>query len=117
MTTEELRELGSHPLISIGVHTVTHPRLTSLAPQQVRAEVTEAARRLEEVLGDRPCTLAYPYGATSPDVAAVARSAGIQRAVTTDGRWVRSREDPLLIPRLHPHDLDAAAFRAWITAA
>jgi peptidoglycan/xylan/chitin deacetylase (PgdA/CDA1 family) len=117
MTTEELRKLAAHPLVTIGIHTVTHSRLSLLPPAAVRDEVTQSARHLEQLLGARPHLFAYPYGDTSPAVADVVRATDVERAVTTDDRWVRLREDPMLIPRLHPHDVDAATFRTWLTAA
>jgi peptidoglycan/xylan/chitin deacetylase (PgdA/CDA1 family) len=117
MTTEELCRLAAHPLITIGIRTVTHPRLSLRPTADVREEVTRSARRLEELLGTRPQLLAYPYGDTSPAVVDVVRATGVDRAVTTDDRWVRLREDPMLMPRLHPHDLEPAAFRSWLTAA
>jgi peptidoglycan/xylan/chitin deacetylase (PgdA/CDA1 family) len=117
MTTEELLALAAHPLISIGIHTVHHPRLTLLPPEQALAELTGGARRLDELLGHRNRILAYPFGATSPDVAAIVKASGVTRAVTTDARWVGLREDPLHIPRLHPHDVGRDAFGAWIAAS
>jgi peptidoglycan/xylan/chitin deacetylase (PgdA/CDA1 family) len=117
VTTDELLRLASHPLITIGIHTVHHRRLASLPADAVRAELTEGGRRLDELLGRRSRPLAYPYGATSPAVAEIARSVGITHAVTTEARWVGLREDPLLIPRLHVHDLDGAAFHDWIASA
>ncbi len=63
----------------------------------------------------QPRVLAYPFGASSPAIAAIARSTGITHAVTTDERWVGRRDDPLLVPRLHPPDLGAGAFRDWVT--
>jgi peptidoglycan/xylan/chitin deacetylase (PgdA/CDA1 family) len=116
-TTDELLRLASHPLITIGIHTVNHRRLTLLSHDLVRAELTEGARRLDELLGRRSRALAYPYGAMSPMVTEIARSVGITHAVTTDARWVGLREDPLLIPRLHAHDLGRDSFHDWITSA
>ena len=117
VTTDELLGLASHPLITIGIHTVSHRRLTLLSPEQARAELVEAGLHLDELLGNEPRVLAYPYGATSPAIAEIARSAGITHAVTTDSRWVGLREDPMLIPRLHPDDLGRDAFREWVTRA
>ena len=38
----------------IGSHTLTHPRLTDIADDEVRREVQEGARAVAEVVGDRP---------------------------------------------------------------
>jgi peptidoglycan/xylan/chitin deacetylase (PgdA/CDA1 family) len=117
MTTPELLELASHPLVSIGVHTVTHPRLTELDDDEVRREIIEADERLAELLGPTRRVLAYPYGAVSPTVAHIAGTAGFSHAVTTDPRWIGMRDDPLLAPRLDPRDVDGAEFEAWLRRA
>jgi peptidoglycan/xylan/chitin deacetylase (PgdA/CDA1 family) len=114
MTTAELVELAAHPLVSIGIHTVTHPRLTHLEPEAVRTEVRTCGERLDALLGPARRPLAYPYGATSPAVASLAASTGITHAVTTDTRWVGHREDPLLLPRLHPPDVAGGEFEQWV---
>ena len=102
MTTRELLELASHPLISIGVHTVSHPRLTLLADDEVRREIGGAGRLLSNLLGAEQRVLAYPYGDTSATVAQIAGAAGFEHAVTTDARWLSVREDPMFVPRLAP---------------
>lgn len=117
LTTEELYQLASHPLITIGIHTVNHRRLTLLSPDEVLRELTDGACRLDDLLGARRRVLAYPYGATSPEVVAIARSTEVTYAVTTAGRWVGLREDRMLIPRLHPHDLGRDAFSEWVARA
>jgi peptidoglycan/xylan/chitin deacetylase (PgdA/CDA1 family) len=117
VTTEELLRLASHPLITIGLHTVHHRRLTVLQPEHVREELTKGARHLGELRVEHSQVLAYPFGASSPTVAEIARSVGITHAVTTDPRWVGRREDPLLVPRLNPPDLGRDAFREWIRRA
>jgi peptidoglycan/xylan/chitin deacetylase (PgdA/CDA1 family) len=117
MTTPELLELASHPLVSIGVHTVTHPRLTELDDDEVRREIIEADERLAELLGPTRRVLAYPYGAVSPTVAHIAGTAGFAHAVTTDARWLGMRDDPLLAPRLGARDLDGTEFEVWLRRA
>ena len=114
VTTDELRRLAAHPLISIGIHTVNHPRLTMLSPDQARCELTQCRASLDELLGSEQRVLAYPFGVTSRGVADIAASTGIRRALTTDSRWVRPREDPMFVPRLHAPDLGGAAFRDWV---
>ena len=117
LTTEELHQLASHPLITIGIHTVNHRRLTLLPPDEVRRELVDGAGRLDDLLGARRRVLAYPYGATSAEVSGIAKSTGVTYAVTTAGRWVGMREDPMLIPRLHPHDLGRDDFADWVASA
>ncbi|HEX6932221.1 MAG TPA: polysaccharide deacetylase family protein [Streptosporangiaceae bacterium] len=47
----------------IGNHTITHPYLTRLSDQEVRAEILGAARDIRAVTGDKPAPLfRFPYG-------------------------------------------------------
>jgi peptidoglycan/xylan/chitin deacetylase (PgdA/CDA1 family) len=114
MTTAELTELATHPLISIGVHTMTHPRLPDLPPDEAREEIDQGARRLDELLGSGRRVLAYPYGASSPGVVRVAADLGFDHAVTTESRWLRRRGEDLTAPRLHPRDVDGPTFDEWL---
>lgn len=60
----------------IGSHTVTHPRLTDLGDDALAAELGESRERLEDELGQRCRSIAYPYGDVDARVVAVARAAG-----------------------------------------
>jgi len=115
LTTEELHQLASHPLITIGIHTVHHRRLTLLPLDPVRTELTAGARALDDLFGERRRVLAYPYGATSQAICELAKATGVSYGVTTAGRWVGLREDRMLIPRLHPRDVDGDAFDDWVS--
>ena len=76
----------------IGSHTVTHPRLTALGPEEVRIEVRESKARIEAELG-RPCSsFAYPWGLVDEDVEQEVRDAGYEVAFT-----VPRRMSPLLV--------------------
>jgi len=114
LTTDELMELAGHPLVSIGVHTMTHPQLPGLPPAEVRCEIADASQRLDELLGPSRRVLAYPYGASSPEVVRVAAELGVVHGVTTRSGWVRRRGDGLRVPRLQPRDVDADEFEEWL---
>jgi peptidoglycan/xylan/chitin deacetylase (PgdA/CDA1 family) len=114
MTTAEMTTLAAHPLIDIGVHTMTHPRLPDLAAADARAEMHECAHRLDELVGPRRWVLAYPYGSTSREIVNVADGLGFDHAVTTESRWLRRRGEDLTAPRLHPRDVDGPTFDEWL---
>ena len=88
LTLEQLRELDAHPLITIGAHTVSHPDLRHVTDAELREELVTGRDRLEEWLGHRVTTLAYPFGDTDARVRRAAAAAGYQRAyVTTNHGW------------------------------
>jgi peptidoglycan/xylan/chitin deacetylase (PgdA/CDA1 family) len=92
-------------VVAIGSHSMTHPILSSLAPEEAEAEICGSREALERRLG-RPVELfCYPNG--NVDAAALALARRTYRvAVTVEPGAVRPGSDPLLLPRLAaPHGL------------
>jgi peptidoglycan/xylan/chitin deacetylase (PgdA/CDA1 family) len=86
MHWHELSELAADPLVTIGAHTVNHPRLRTAREAVARHEMAESASRIEAVLGIRPAHFAYPFGdptSAGPREFALARELGFKTAVTT----------------------------------
>ena len=48
--------------ITFGAHTLTHPDLTRLSPDLIKAEIVGSKDRIEDVLGSSVDTFAYPFG-------------------------------------------------------
>lgn len=48
--------------VDIGNHTWTHPNLETCSPAKVHAEFEKSQKRLTDVLGSAPSTVAYPNG-------------------------------------------------------
>ncbi len=67
----------------IGVHTRTHPNLTTLTEAQMTDEIAGAKQDIIS-WGINPTTLAYPYGAYNPTVEGVVKSAGLRGARDSD---------------------------------
>ena len=96
MTWQELGAL-SEAGWEIGSHTRTHPYLTRLDDQALRAELLESRHEIATNLGTRCDSVAYPYGDVDARVADAARSAGyaagaaLSRRLTGLGahRWPR----------------------------
>ena len=62
MNWDEIRQLASDPLVTIGAHTRRHYALAKLTLADARAEIGESVRRLEREIG-QPCRhFSYPYG-------------------------------------------------------
>ena len=84
MSRDELREVAAHPLITVGSHTVHHPRLTGCAEGDLAWEVEES-KALLEAWCDRPVELfAYPKGDYDRRVARAVRDAGYGAAFAED---------------------------------
>lgn len=79
MSWQELGELGELGW-EVGSHTRTHPRLTQIDDERLRAELEGSRTACAEGLG-RPCeTIAYPYGDVDDRVVAAAGAAGYRAA-------------------------------------
>lgn len=99
LTWDQVRELDSAG-ITIGSHTITHPRLTSLSDVALDQELRGSRQTLEEGLGHPVVHFAYPSGALDPRVATAVAAAGYQTAMTTRSGVATANLDPLTLPRL-----------------
>ncbi len=86
MGWEELKELATDPLVTIGAHTDTHIMLAKAPEEIVRQEMRTGAERIEAMLGVRPAHFSYPVG--DPGCAGrrefeIAEDLGFATAVTT----------------------------------
>ncbi|BDD09251.1 hypothetical protein FUAX_16830 [Fulvitalea axinellae] len=82
LTKEELRELTKEG-IEIGSHCVNHVHLARKTKEVVETELIESKKILEEVLGKRVYSIAYPFGNYNEEVMDVAQKSGYDWAVMT----------------------------------
>lgn len=99
MTAVQLREMASlgH---EIGAHTVTHPKLTQLMPQQAWQEITDSKTALEDLLGKPVASFAYPKGDYNEAVKQMVYEVGLRFAATTREALVDGDIDWLALPRV-----------------
>jgi peptidoglycan/xylan/chitin deacetylase (PgdA/CDA1 family) len=76
---------------TIEAHTMSHPNLTKLSSEQMRAEICGSADAIQTATGRRPTLFRPPYGAYNDTVRAVAAQCGMWALVlwkgsTNDGR-------------------------------
>jgi len=102
LSWEEIRALPR--LISVGAHTITHPNLTRLPAEECERELHECQGEMEQRLGRPVRWLAYPYGASSPQVRQLARR-HFDLAVGTSLRFVSARSSRLDLPRIDTYYL------------
>jgi peptidoglycan/xylan/chitin deacetylase (PgdA/CDA1 family) len=62
LTWDELRAFSKHPLVTIGAHTVHHPALACLNPNEMHEEIFLSKIRLEEELRIPVNHFAFPFG-------------------------------------------------------
>ena len=61
LSWNEIKEMGRSG-IAFGAHTLTHPDLTRLPAKILETEVVDGKRVIEDALGSRVDTFAYPFG-------------------------------------------------------
>ena len=108
LTWTQVREMEESGLVSFGAHTMRHPILGYLAdPAEVRQEVRECRRVLEQQLGHPVRTFAYPVGKPEhigEEGLQAVKEAGYRWALTTIEEVNIPQTDPYLLRRL-PGDL------------
>ena len=62
LSRDELKSLASNPLIELGAHTVSHPRLVDLGYEEQKREMLLSKKTLESITGKTVRLFAYPFG-------------------------------------------------------
>lgn len=102
LTADELREAAARGM-SIGGHTRSHPRLSSLTRAEQMAEIAGCKADLEAVLGHAVTTFAYPYGSAldySPVSVEIVREAGFALACSNRYGPVKATDLPFTLRRI-----------------
>lgn len=100
LSIEELKTLDTDPLCTIGVHTVLHPRLSTLAEKDARKEIVNSKHRLEEILGHSVHHFSYPHGDYNTTTLQLVRETGFSSALKAWGGTVRRDANLLMLPRI-----------------
>ncbi|HDO1324831.1 polysaccharide deacetylase family protein [Aeromonas veronii] len=100
MSGEQVRALAASGHVEIGGHTLTHPRLSKLTPEQQAHEIQENKRQLEALLGHPLLSFAYPYGDMNESAKEQAIAAGYCFAVATNSGPKAMHQDPFQIRRI-----------------
>jgi peptidoglycan/xylan/chitin deacetylase (PgdA/CDA1 family) len=99
----------------IGFHTSTHTNLLILNEKELRKEIIEGKKELENKLGFKIRYFAYPKGKYNDKVLGLVKEAGFKAAFTVDGGILRL-DNPLLITRtLIDGSVDLEQFKTMIS--
>jgi peptidoglycan/xylan/chitin deacetylase (PgdA/CDA1 family) len=86
--------------IVFGSHSLTHARLTRCNEVQLRAEVIDSKKMIEDQIGRSVKHFCYPYGNFDQRVQHTVQEAGYETACTTERGAVLPGTDPWRLPRL-----------------
>ena len=81
-------------------HSVSHPRLARIPPEECLQELVRGRAMLEDGLGREVRHLAYPFGSTSAATREMAREAGYLTGCTTEESLASPADDLLALPRV-----------------
>ena len=79
-------------------HSLTHPDMTTLDPADLRAQLVDSRRFLQDSFHIPVNSFCYPSSEYNATVVAAVKAAGYEDA-TTEGHAYATRADPYLLPR------------------
>lgn len=98
-TWEELQSMSAAGM-EIQSHTVTHPYLRALAPDEAEQEIVESKRVLERRLGKPVIALSYPYGEYDSATVELLMRAGYECAVGYMPGYRQRRDELYMLRRI-----------------
>ena len=104
-----LRAEGFH----FGSHTMTHVRLTRMAPEAALLELRESRSALESLLHEPVRTICYPWAQHDATVRSLARDAGYDSGVGIRRRLNRDTTDLMALHRIPVTYLDTVWRIRW----
>jgi peptidoglycan/xylan/chitin deacetylase (PgdA/CDA1 family) len=99
LTADEIAALEGD-IFSIGAHTVNHPSLPRLAPDELAQEITGSKVFCERLLNRQITAFSYPFGDYDERVREAVEEAGLTLGCTTMFRSVRPEDDCLALSRI-----------------
>lgn len=112
LKAEQIREMTQGG-VAFASHTVSHAYLPSLAPTDIRKELQNSKKLLED-LGLSIDFLSYPAGGFTPAVIQAAQEAGYRAACTTNRGFRRFPIDRWALRRVTMHENATSPLGLWI---
>ena len=103
LSIDQLLEIDSDGLVTIGAHTLNHPILANESDDRSEKEITGSIRQLESILNHEVKYFAYPRGIPGLDfgnreIEYLVKN-NIRLAFSSDPKNIDSKDNPLSIPR------------------
>jgi peptidoglycan/xylan/chitin deacetylase (PgdA/CDA1 family) len=119
LSDSDVAQLASSPLVRVGAHTLSHPRLSALGADERRSEIAGSRRRLEQLTGAPVRAFSYPFGGSGDYGRAAVRTvrrAGFGLACRNTPGVVDRGARRFELPRLFVRDEAADAFARRLMA-
>ena len=99
LSWDEVREMN-HGGIAVGAHSLTHPILTNLPPEQAKREIIDSKKIIEEMVNQPVTAFSYPGGRFSNDTTSLLKEGGFRCALTSVPRMTNPESNPYELGRL-----------------
>ena len=99
MDEKMLIELSRNPLITIGSHTKSHPRLAECTYNQAQEELQGSKKYLEDLLSKEITCFSYPHGSVSNNIKGQVIDAGYKLGFTSHFDVNNPSQDKYLLNR------------------
>ena len=99
MSVEMIKEMQDYG-IEFGAHTFNHPKLNKLSNDEIKHQIVDVKKPLEEKIGREIITFAYPYGILNDYAKKMVEEAGYTFGVATDSGSVCLSDDLYQIRRI-----------------
>jgi peptidoglycan/xylan/chitin deacetylase (PgdA/CDA1 family) len=99
LTWDELAEMLSSGLLTVGSHTQSHPMLTKIPTEEVRQELLESKNLIEQHLSISVNHFSYPHSAYNMEIANELRLIGYKSATLGYGGSIRRGMESMLLNR------------------
>jgi peptidoglycan/xylan/chitin deacetylase (PgdA/CDA1 family) len=114
MTEDNVRALTDGGTFSVGSHTVSHPLLSSLHPEERAQEIQQSKTDCESLTGISIEGFAYPYGDCDSTTQRIVRDAGYRWACSTEsGPVALTGFDLFKLPRVQVCNWNVVEFKKW----
>ena len=99
LSSEQLLKMQQSGLISFGSHTANHPNLDQITEDQVEFELKESKLKIENILGRKINTIAFPDGAYNERVKNMSKEAGYTNLYAVNYRCESDKDDSSILNR------------------
>lgn len=111
MNEQQLAQLSSDQLFSLGAHTVNHPALGSQIRLVQQAEITNSRDYLSGRFPNYLNAVAYPYGNYNDDTIDIVKTERFEAGFTTEAKCVNARSNIYQMGRFQVNNQTADEFK------
>jgi peptidoglycan/xylan/chitin deacetylase (PgdA/CDA1 family) len=109
LAPKDVVELSDMHLTTLGVHGVSHSRLSQLSHHEIRRELHDSQRWLEDLIGRPVTTASYPHGDYNDSVIEIMKELGFNAVACSNVGTFTSSGQRFVIPRVDVWALDSAS--------